>query len=274
MKEAEIVIYDQNIWGCTRGGDVIANRCRLLSELVEYHDADIIALQECSKAARDASDGNICELLAASYEEVKHGAEGNNFTPIFYRSERFSVIESGYILYERQRPTNSKSITFAVFEEKENGIKFAVLSAHFWWRVGTAEDDEIRFYNAQLLSKKAYELKEKYDIPVFIMGDFNCGANSDASLIPYLYLKEKFLDVREIAPVSTDALTHHDCPKRNADGDYTADERYDSLQTLDHIFVTEHKNVAIDSFEVDSSDEAYASSDHYPLIARARIFGE
>ena len=136
------------------------------------------------------------------------------------------------------------------------------------------EDDEIRFYNAQLLSKLASELKEKYDIPVFLMGDFNCGMNSEASLIPYLYLKEKFLDLREVAPISTDAMTHHECPKRNAIGDYVADEHSESSQTLDHIFVTEHRNVAIDSFEVDNSDEAYASSDHFPLIARARIFGE
>ena len=46
------------------------------------------------------------------------------------------------------------------------------------------------------------------------------------------------------------------------------------LANLDYIFVTEHKNVAIDSFEIDTSDEAYASSDHFPLIARARIFAK
>ena len=274
MKETEIVIYNQNIWGCTHGNDVIANRCRLISKLADYHDADIIAFQECSKAARDITDGNICALLSPSYKEVRHNADGNNFTPIFYKTERFDVIESGYILYERQRPTNSKSITFAVFTEKESGVKFALLSAHFWWKTETLEDEEIRFYNAQLLSKKATELKEKYDIPVFLMGDFNCGFGSSSGLIPYLYLKEKFLDVREIAPVSTDEMTHHDCPRRDFNGDYTAHNRTESERTLDHIFVTTHKNVAIDSFEVDTSDEAYSSSDHFPLIARARIFGD
>ena len=274
MKETEIVIYNQNIWGCTRGDDIIANRCRLISELADYHDADIISFQECSKEARDIADGNICELLAPSYEEVKHDAVGNNFTPIFYKSERFDVIESGYILYERQRPTNSKSITFALFNEKESNIKFAVLSAHFWWRAGTLEDEEVRFYNAQLLSKKACELKKKYDVPVFLMGDFNCGNGSAAGMIPYLYLKEKFLDIREIAPISTEEHTHHESPKINEIGEYTANERRDAESTLDHIFVTEHRNVAIDSFEVDTSDEAYASSDHFPLIARARIFGD
>lgn len=274
MKETEIIIYNQNIWGCTRGGDVIANRCNLISELIDYHGADVIAFQECSAAARDSADGNIANLLSPLYDEVKHNAEGNNFTPIFYKSERFSVIDSGYVLYERQRPTNSKSITFAVFLDKETEVRFAIISAHFWWRVGSREDDDVRLYNATLLSEYAKRIKEKYDAPVFLMGDFNCGENSEASPLPYLYLKERFLDLREVAPISTDMLTHHSCPKRNENGDYTAYERYNSTQTLDHIFVTEHRNVAIDSFEVDTSDEAYASSDHYPLIARVRVFGD
>lgn len=274
MKETDVVIYDQNIWGCNRGDDVIANRCELIAELIDYRDADIIAFQECSKAARAIDDGNISGLLSTVYEEVPHDADGNNFTPIFYKPERFDVVESGYILYERQRPTNSKSITYAVFEDKESHARFGACSAHFWWKVGEAKEDEIRFYNAQLLAKKASEIKEKYDIPVFLMGDFNCGVGSRASLIPYLYLKEKFLDVREVAPISADTFTRHECPKRNANGIYTADEHLESTETLDHVFVTEHKSVAIDSFEVDTSDEAYASSDHYPLIVRARIFGE
>lgn len=274
MKETEIVIYDQNIWGCTMGSDVISNRCKLVAELIDYHDADIIAFQECSIAARDTANGNIAELLSPVYEEVKHNAAGNNFTPVFYKSERFSVIDSGYVLYERQRPTNSKSITYAIFEEKENAIRFAILSAHFWWRTGSAEDDDVRLYNATLLSEYAEQIKEKYDIPVFLMGDLNCGLNSDASITPYLYLKDNFLDLREIAPISTDAMTHHEYPKKDENGNYTADERVESERTLDHIFVTEHRSVAIDSFEIDESDEAYASSDHYPLIAHARIFGK
>ncbi|MBE6537029.1 MAG: hypothetical protein E7673_03650 [Ruminococcaceae bacterium] len=273
MKETEILIYDQNIWGCTRGSDVIANRCRLVAELIDYHDADVIAFQECSKAARNSDDGNVAKLLSPVYEEVPHNAEGNNFTPVFYKTERFSVLESGYVLYERQRPTNSKSITYAVFEDKENGVRFGILSAHFWWKVDSAEDDNIRLYNAQLLGEYAEKIKEKYDIPVFLMGDFNCGTNSSASITPYLYLKDKFLDLREVAPISTDALTQHEYPTRNSDGAYTADWRLEAESGIDHIFVTEHRSVAIDSFEIDESDEAYASSDHYPLIARARIFG-
>lgn len=271
MKETEVVIYNQNIWGCTRGGDVIANRCKLISELIDYHDADVIAFQECSTAARDSEDGNISALLSDVYEEVKISANNNNFTPIFYKRERFSIVDSGYVLYERQRPTNSKSITYAVFTDNENGVKFGVLSAHFWWRTGSEEDDDVRLYNAALLAEYANKVKVQHGVPVFLMGDFNCGENSEASLAPYLYLKERFLDLREIAPISTDMLTHHESPKRNALGEYTADGRAEGYEALDHIFVSEHRSVAIDSFEVDTSDEAYASSDHYPLVARVRI---
>ena len=272
MKEAEIVIYDQNIWGCTRGDDVIANRPLLIAELLDYHDADIVALQECAPGVR-SGDG-MKTLLGEVYSEVSGFEAVCNHTPILYKTERFSVIEAGYFIYERQRPTNSKSITHAVFEDKETLVRFAILSAHFWWRAKDETDDEIRLYNARVLKEKANEIKEKYDVPVFLMGDFNCGANSLQSIAPYLYLKEEFLDVREVAPISTDSFTHHESPVRNADGDYAADERCEAERTLDHVFVTEHRAVAVDSFEVDTSDEAYASSDHYPLIVRARIFGE
>ena len=117
-------------------------------------------------------------------------------------------------------------------------------------------------------------IKDKYDVPIFATGDLNCGFGADQGEEPYLFLKEQLLDLREIAPISTDTLTHHEYPSRNEDGIYTAIGRCEPVRNLDYIFVTEHKNVAIDSFEIDTSDEAYASSDHFPLIAHARIFGE
>lgn len=54
---------------------------------------------------------------------------------------------------------------------------------------------------------------------------------------------------------------------------YHAPEDKEPIRTLDHIFITKHEHIAIDSFEVDTSDLAYTGSDHFPLITKVRIFG-
>ena len=273
MKEIEIIIYDHNIWGNMPRLSTISNRNALISELVSYHDADFVAFQECNPKTSRNGEEDIEKVLPKEYSEVITDAKKNNFTPIFYKKNTYTVIESGFHAYEGLNDENSKSLTFAVFEEKKSRVKFGIISTHFWWMTGT-EDNLQRIENAKVLLKYVNEIKEKYDIPVFAMGDLNCGFNADQGDEPYLFLKESLLDLREIAPVSTDVLTHHDYPVRNENGVYTAEGRIDSARNLDYIFVTEHRNVAVDSFEIDTSDEAYATSDHFPLIAKCRVFGE
>ena len=273
MKESTITIFDHNIWGGMPKDDRIANRNHLIAGLIDYHDADVIAFQECSPKTSRAEENDIAELLEPTYAEVECGMGKDNHTPIFYKKERFSVISSGYFAYERLNNGKSKSITYAILEDKESFVRFGFISTHFWWKSDGKEDDEVRMYNAETLSNYINTLKEKYDVPVFAMGDLNCGINSTQDRAPYYHLKERFLDTRDIAPISTDLLSHHDLPKMNKDGIYTAEGRAEPERNLDYIFVTEHRNVAIDSFEVDSSDDAYASSDHFPLVVKARVFG-
>ena len=273
MKEIEIIIYDHNIWGNMPGLSTISNRNALIGELISYHDADFAVFQECNpKTSRD-KDVDIAKLLSPDYSEVTTNAGKNNFTPIFYKTKNYNIIESGFHAYEGLNDLDSKSLTYAVFEEKKSKVKFGIISTHFWWKTGI-EDNIQRLENAKTLLKFTNDIKKRYDIPVFAMGDLNCGFNADQGDEPYLFLKDHLLDLREIAPISTDTLTHHDYPVCNSDGDYVADGRVDPVRNLDYIFVTEHKNVAIDTFEIDISDESYASSDHFPLIAKCRIFGE
>ncbi|MBQ9071225.1 MAG: hypothetical protein IJY23_07770 [Clostridia bacterium] len=274
MKETEITIYDHNIWGNMPGMSTISNRNALIGELISYHDADFVSFQECNPKTSRNGDVDIEAVLAPEYKEVKTEAGRLNFTPIFYKENRFTVIESGFFAYPGLNDLDSKSLTYAVFEENETKVRVGIISTHFWWMARGENDNLQRIDNARVLLENIKRIKDKYDIPVFAMGDLNCGFNADQGEEPYFFLKEQLLDVREIAPISTDTLTHHDYPPRNENAIYTAEGRREPVRTLDHFFVTEHKNVAIDSFEVDTSDEAYASSDHFPLIVHARVFGE
>ena len=145
MKETEITIYDQNIWGCLPHGEKIQNRNALIRELVEYHNADIIAFQECAPTTSREGDRAIDKLLSDEYSEVHTDAKEKNFTPIFYKKNRFSIIESGYFAYEKQSSTMSKSLTYAVLSENESGARFGMISTHFWWKPFKVFDKGARF---------------------------------------------------------------------------------------------------------------------------------
>ena len=274
MKEIKLTIYDHNIWGNMPSTSKISNRNAAVAELVELYSADIVSFQECNPKTSREPSVDIAKMLCDEYNEACPDMAGVNFTPLFYKKNRFSVIEEGFVSYEGKNDQNSKSLTYAVLEERESGVRFGAICTHFWWEAKSEADNLQRIENARVLLSYVDMIKNKYDVPVFAMGDLNCGKFSDQGEEPYLYLCERLLDVRETAPVSTDTLTHHEYPIRDEKDIYHVPLDKTPYRTLDHSFVTEHKCVALDSFAVDTSDMAYISSDHFPLIAEVRVFGE
>ena len=266
MKEISVVIYDQNIWGVMPG-----NRNRLIGQLVEEHGADVCCFQECNPKTTRFGDTALDREIAAHYEEVPTAVGARNFTPVFYKRDRFDVVESGYILFEGKNDANSKSVTWAILSEKASGIRFGVCSTHFWWRVDSEEDNVQRLANAKALDDCMTELRERFDVPVFAAGDLNCGERSRQGMEPYLWLCEHLSDVRRVAAATTDTFTHHAYPVKDENGDYSGGAA--PVKTLDHAFLADHPHVRVDSFDVDTSQKALDTSDHCPLIIKATISG-
>lgn len=273
MKQIDITLYGQNIWGNMAKTECISNRNACIRDMVIAYDADICCFQECNPRTSRAGDTAIELLLQDAYEEVPTEVGKNNYTPIFYRRDRFLVVESGFTAYEGLNDVGSKSITWAIMEEKASGVRFGICSTHFWWKSTGEVDNAQRLENASVLLERIRDLEARYQVPVFATGDLNCGKNASQGEEPYHWLKERLVDVRLAAEETTDAFTHHTYPRRDDNNVYHATLK-PPHNILDHFFVTENPNVQLHSFSVDNSAVSRCSSDHSPMIVTATVKGE
>ena len=267
MTELALTVYCQNVWNSTP-----LNRTALQRDLIFDHDADVCLFQECGPKTIRAGAEALPPMLGERYDEVPTEVGEQNYTPVFYKRDRFDLLEHGYFLFEGKNDANSKSVTWAILSEKESGVRFGVCSTHFWWKCNEPDDNAQRLANAAALYACATDLKERFDVPVIVGGDLNCGKCSSQGEEPWLWLCERLTDVRDAAPITTEMMTHHAYPIKDADGLYCDGEM--PKRTLDHIFVTAHPRIRLTSFAVDTTQRALTTSDHCPLILKAIVTGE
>lgn len=261
-----LTIYCQNVWNHTPA----SYRNKLIRSLAEDNNADICLFQEfgpeTTRAARVPLDG----LMNDVYQEACEEYNDRNYTPVFYKKDKFNFVDGGYFLYEGLNDANSKSVTWAVLEEKATATKFAVISTHFWWKFDSEKDNQQRLRNVEQLQEICDFIIEKHNVPVVVGGDLNNGKNSEQGEEPYEYMKQKgFMDTRLYADVTTDELTHHEYPILVENGDYVKGGMPE--RTLDYIFTYGNYDVKAKKFDVLTSDKALESSDHCPLIAEIEI---
>lgn len=263
-------IYNQNIWGNMKSDQCIANRNLLIRGLIEKYAPDVCGFQECNPKTSRAGDTPIVALMEDIYGEVCPEYADRNFTPLFYHRERLSLVDGGWFLFEGKNDKNSKSVTWGVLEEKIGGKRFAALSVHFWWKWESEEDDAQRRANAAQLTDFCRTLSEKYDVPMFIMGDLNSGIGSHQGEGAYReMLRLGMRDTRDLAKESTSMLTAHAYPVLNEEGKYV--DGGEPFKTLDYIFCFSQMPSSIDSFCVLTERDALDSSDHCPLLLDVQL---
>ena len=258
-------LYSQNIWGNFAPSECVANRNQLIQKLIGKYSPDICTFQECNPETSRAGECDIAKLLSDEYAEAASENAMRNFTPVFYKKDRFECIASGYEAFEGLNDIGSKSFTYAVLRDK-NGRKFAVVCMHFWWKYLSREDEEQRLLNAQRVKKLCEWLKSEYNVPILLAGDLNNGKNALQGDETYRrMLTLGFSDVRHLSPVTTDSFTRHEYPVRGRDGNY----RYDgppASQTIDYVFLYNGDGVRARRFAVLTEQDALDSSDHCPLL--------
>ena len=261
-----IKFYCQNVWDFSP----TEYRNKLIYSLIREFDADICLFQEYSQAATCSGKLPLPGLMQEIYAEAHKVSDGWNFTPVFYKKEKFGLIDSGYFYYDGFNDENSKSVTWAVLEEKGSGVKFAVIATHFWWMFESEKDNEQRLKNVDQLKEICDFIIEKYDVPVVVGGDLNNGKNSEQGEEPYKYMLEQgFSDVRFSAEESTDKFTHHDYPVLNDQGIYEKGAM--PVRNLDYFFIYGAYPVRPKKFDVITTQDALDSSDHCPITAEIEI---
>ena len=260
-------VYSQNVWNCLPA----AYRNRMVRQLIAHVDADVCLFQECAPdtVRRGEDEAPLPALMSDGYQEICPELAHKNFTPIFIKKDAFHVLDSGWELYDGLNDADSKSVTWAVLEDKHTAARFAVVSTHLWWRWDDDGDNAQRLDNVRQLKALCDKLVNKYGVPVIVGGDFNCGENAPTGEEPYYFaLEQGFRDLRRTAPVTTRQYTHRYCNPVAVDGRHDTGAAPD--ENLDYIF-TYGQGVNPTRFAVLTDEVALASSDHCPLLGEFEI---
>ena len=279
-------LMTHNVWNCEDNqpawaaiGRDCSAEARVPGLLRVYHELlpDVIGCQE--------SKGRIARLICEGLQKENENYRmiDGDFTSVFYRADKFTLIESDFYRYPNEmegyegifNDAGSKSYCIGVFEEKASGKRFIFASTHLWWMKSPTEDmtppypgnyqlgsDEARAFQMGLLIERLEKFREQYGCPAFIVGDLNASYDSAAVQRAFAAGYRHAHDVA--TDYADDAVGYHYC---FADG--FKEEYYDKPfeWAIDHILVIGEKEGAIKRFARYSPDYYFPISDHSPAYA-------
>ncbi|MBR6726088.1 MAG: hypothetical protein IKL81_03780 [Clostridia bacterium] len=249
--------------------DVI-NRDELSASIYLTYLPDVIGFQEVASIIRES---DWFDLIAHKYSEVAVNATNvsrNNYVPIFYRHDKFELIDSGWKQYNDGSGDETKGLTWAVFSDIETQIEFAVVNTHFFW-TGDEAGNSARIIDAEELLQAVKSIKEKYNVPVIIGGDLNCSISSEPL---QNLLKGGLLNAHDNASVyKTTSGGYHAYPGVDpSTGLYApADEpKGDYSRAIDHVYYF-GDDTEIRVFDYIIHPVSLAASDHSPVYVDVKI---
>ena len=283
-----MIIMSSNQWKCdknspdwaARGEDCSAEgRVGGLARAYQLVTPDILGIQEASV--------HMTELLMQRMAVYEHDGSQVHYelitggdTPIIYRDDKLTLIESGFFRYSESisgfegsfNNGGTKSYTFGIFEDKATGKRIAMMSTHLWWKSTHPESKDYQPHSAEA---RAYQIKQaltrlgevmaKYSCPGVLVGDLNAAIGSKCLDTAHdMGWNDAFYST---TGNRADTRGHHPC---YAWGYEHADAGV-FTQAIDHILVKGSSALkVVDYLRVD--DEWFdCISDHYPVYATVEL---
>ena len=229
------------------------NRKDWYAESVNFSDIDIFGAQEALYSQVEDIKKSLNQ-----YDFIGTGRDGGNageFSPIFYKKERFQVLDSAtFWLSPTPDKVASKGwdaalpriVTWAKFKEKSSGKIFFFFNTHFD-HMGVKAREE----SAQLILNKAKDIAA--DTPFFLTGDFNVPPSEN----PYKII------TKELSDSALKAEKTYGPPYTfngfQLEPDFNRDR-------IDYIFY-KGNTISIAKYQVlDAQRGALFISDHFPVI--------
>lgn len=220
---------------------------------------DVLGVQEANKDWMERLSSSLTDYSFVGRGRDKNPEKGE-FSPIFYKTEKYNLIDSGTFWFSKTPDEPSmdwgaycnRICTYVVLEDKATGFDFAVFNSH-WDHLSPLA----RVKSAEILSEKTEEIAG--DIPIIITGDFNCKADTPA----YVKLVESgFIDSKYVSESTADLGTYHGYTKKNTAGDLP----------IDHILFKGTNGFA-HSYKVitDKYDNKYPS-DHFAILSEITLY--
>ena len=235
------------------GGKPVKPRAKQYISLIEKYSPDVIGIQEMC-------DGWFCCIkhnLPKGYKMLYPVSTGSfvRMTAMVYNSETLSLIDSGNFAYSEKDNPRLRRVVWAVFETKADGKRFAVTNTHFSL---LREGEEEKYMNIMNVQKDEIiacvnELYQKYECPVFSVGDFNTMEDTpNTKPIDYPDLYNNILsDLRD-----TKTLCKNKVVGTLQNWEYPS---------YDHIFLK--GDAEVETFAVLSYEYLKDLSDHFPIFA-------
>ena len=269
-----------NIYGYGAEGLLPKNRAAGVEESIVKCKADVVSLQEVAPAWWDGTPlfANLSAefgVVRGDEEEalLRAGASGTyrppnwvNHEPLLYRKSRLNLLDSGLDFFHLSLQT-SKSVTWAVLEDKETKRRFAAFATHFWWKNTGKESDTIRELNARHILWILADLRRKWGarLPAILGGDLN---STETSIAHAMLRRGGFRNAASHADIRSRHCSHHGNPVRGVDGKYHGSMRPAETDTpehsIDHIYYT--KGVHALRHDIGVYQDVLDITDHSPVL--------
>lgn len=243
---------------------------------------DMIGLQEVSVHMADLMMDRMRTFQDEHGETVHYEYLSGGDTPIVFRSDRFLLMESGFLRYPKEIPgltgeynnAWTKSYTYGVFQCIETGKMLIFMSTHLWWMSSDPQakhympaSNQARAWQLRLASRTVQELVEKYQCPAVIVGDFNAGMGSlcldAAAELGWKELHDLAADDAE----RDNTRGHHPCGPEG----WTRNEAGVFAQSIDHMMLLNGEGVRVHTFRRLTDTWYDPISDHYPLYSEISL---
>ncbi len=231
-----------------------SNRKQAISDFIHSRQLDIIGMQEALHHQVVYLD-SILEKYSFSGTGRDDGFTQGEYSPIFFRTQRFDLLESKQF-WLSDTPEKPGSMGWdAACPRIVNAVKLSdKINSRIFWFLNTHFDhvgDTARTNSCTLISNFTSTIKE----PILLVGDFNVNESSSV----YQDLLNTFTNIRMLA-------------KKTQGPPYTFHgfRGYNSRRNIiDHIFVTKPKSLEVIEHEINTyyRNDIYLS-DHFPVIAK------
>lgn len=251
-----IMTYNIRLGSVDDGENHWNKRKQHLVDLINYYEPDFLGTQE-----GQSPQLNFIKENSPAYDLIgkpRTNDENGEFTAIFYKKDKFEIIEQNTFWLSETPDKISKGwdadyeriATYVLFKDKKTKKQIWVMNTHFD-HIGK----EARRNSALMILEKIKELKKKKDVPVFITGDFNSVPTDE----PIQFLTKELKDTRQISkskPYGPEyTFTGFRFPK-------------DEIRILDYIFINENSKVEILKHSIidDFYGDGKYPSDHLPVL--------
>ena len=237
------------------GENIWANRCRMVTDLIAYYDFDFLGTQEgYLEQLRDIDALEGYDYIGVGRDD---GKEAGEHSAIFYRSDRFDLLDQGnfWLSETPEVPSHGwdaseclRICSWGHFRDRVSGKALYFFNVHYD-HVGK----EARRQSSHLILSRIRPLLDRGET-VILTGDFNAGPDEE----PIRILREAALlrDSRTISQTKPygPSGTFHDFDLTNF-----ADE------PIDYIWVS--PDVRVDNYRaITDQDHGRLPSDHFPIM--------